>query len=309
MIQKLYKRISRIPGATMRPIKEDYKQLTGEIRPKFRDRASDIAAEVPWWGIAILLAGVLLVWNFLTDETYNNIISSLVVGVRLTVTVTLTAYFFAIILGLTTALGQLSDNTFLRNIAQLYVQVIRGVPILVQIFYWGIVIFPVFLVPAVRNLGTYLAENGVLGPENALITWKVDLIYRGIVALAFSYGAFSSEIFRAGIQSIEKGQREAAMALGLNGFQVFRFVILPQAFRRILPPLGNDFIAMLKESSLVSVLGVGEITQLGKKYAAASFLFPETYNTVAFLYLSMTLLLSLGVRSMERRFKSNRQKD
>jgi polar amino acid transport system permease protein len=272
-------------------------------------RRRSALVDLPYWALVIILAAVFLIYNFITNETYSNIISTLAEGIRLTIIVTLTAYFFALILGLTTALMQLSENVFFRNIAQLYVQIIRGVPILVQIFYWGIVIFPVFLVPAVRALGESLAASGILAEDNTLITFRVDLIIRGIVALAFSYGAFSSEIFRAGIQSIEKGQREAGKALGLKWFQSFRFIIFPQAVRRVLPPMGNDFIAMLKESSLVSVLGVGEITQLGKKYAAASFLFPETYNTVAFLYLSMTLLLSMGVRYMERRLKSDSSKD
>ncbi len=265
--------------------------------------------DLPYWALLILLAAIFLIYNFITNETYSSIISTLSEGIRLTILVTITAYFFALILGLTTALMQLSDNVFLRNLAQLYVQIIRGVPILVQIFYWGIVIFPVFLVPAVRSLGESLAASGTLPADNYFVDFRVSLLIRGIVALAFSYGAFSSEIFRAGIQSIEKGQREAAKALGLNWFQAFRFIIFPQAVRRVLPPMGNDFIAMLKESSLVSVLGVGEITQLGKKYAAASFLFPETYNTVAFLYLSMTLLLSMGVRYMERRLKTDAGKN
>ncbi len=265
--------------------------------------------DLPYWALLILLAAIFLIYNFITNETYSSIISTLSEGIRLTILVTITAYFFALILGLTTALMQLSDNVFFRNLAQLYVQIIRGVPSLVQIFYWGIVIFPVFLVPAVRSLGESLAASGTLPADNYFVDFRVSLLIRGIVALAFSYGAFSSEIFRAGIQSIEKGQREAAKALGLNWFQAFRFIIFPQAVRRVLPPMGNDFIAMLKESSLVSVLGVGEITQLGKKYAAASFLFPETYNTVAFLYLSMTLLLSMGVRYMERRLKTDAGKD
>ncbi len=258
----------------------------------------------------VALIAVLLIYNFITNETYTDIIVTLVEGVRLTVFVTITAYFFALLLGLSTALGQLSSNVIIRNVAQLYVQIMRGVPIIVQIFYWALVITPL-LIRGLNSFGQSFADLGWLGPENALITLKardVSFIARGIIALAFSYGAFSSEIFRAGIQSIEIGQREAAAALGLSWFQSFRHVVFPQALRRILPPLGNDFIAMLKESSLVSVLGVGEITQLGKKYAAASFKFPETYNTVAFLYLSMTLLLSMGVRYMEKRLKSHQAK-
>ena len=281
--------------------------ISGRSAPALRGRINQLA-ELPWWAFLIILAGVILVYNFITDETYNQIISILGEGVKLTAIATISAYSMALVLGLTTALMQLSSNVIVRNIAQLYVQIIRGVPILVQIFYWAIVIFPVFLVPAVKNLGVSLAERGILGPENMLAEFQINFLGRGIVALAFSYGAFSSEIFRAGIQSIEKGQLEAASALGLSWFQSFRFVILPQALRRVLPPMGNDFIAMLKETSLLSALGVNEITQLGKKYGAASFLYPPTYNTVAFLYLSMTLLLSMGVRYMEQRFKSDQRK-
>jgi len=263
-------------------------------------------AELPWWAALILLAAVLLVYNFATSATYNEVLTTLAEGIRLTILVTLTAYSFAITLGLLTALGQLSSNVVIKNAATLYVQIVRGVPILVQIFYTAFVIVPGAIV-VLNALGARLAAAGWLGPDNPLVSLHVrdvDFIARGIIALAISYGAFSSEIFRAGIQSIERGQVEAGQALGLTRFQSLRLVILPQAVRRILPPLGNDFIAMLKESSLVSVLGVGEVTQLAKKYAAASFLYPETYNTLAFLYLSMTLVLSMGVRFMERRLKA-----
>ena len=210
-------------------------------------------------------------------------------------------------LGLTTALGQLSTSVIPRNLALLYVQAVRGVPILVQIFIVSFVFVPL-AIDLVNGLGGWLVQVSVLPAENPLLSLNVrdvDFVARGIIALATAYGAFSSEIFRAGIQSIERGQIDAAKSIGLNRFQSLRLIILPQAVRRVLPPLGNDFISMLKDSSLVSVIGVGEITQLSKKYAAASFHYPETYYSLAFLYLSMTLLLSLGVRYMERRLKSD----
>jgi polar amino acid transport system permease protein len=251
-----------------------------------------------------MLIGLLLIYKFFTDETYTKIFAFLSQGVLLTIQITILAYAVALILGLTTALMQLSSNVVLRNVAQLYVQVVRGVPIIVQITYWVIVIFP-FLVGLVNDWGLALADSGRLAADNWMISFRVPQVTRGVVALAFSYGAFSSEIFRAGIQSIEKGQVEAGKAIGLTWFQSFRFIILPQALRRVLPPLGNDFIAMLKESSLLSVIGINEITLQSKQYAARSFLFLETYTTGAFLYLSMTLLLSMGVRYMEKRMKSD----
>jgi len=272
-------------------------------------RIVDRLAEFPWWALLLFLIAVFLIYNFFTNATYQEIILYLGVGLKLTIFVTLIAFSSSMVIGLLTAFGQMSRNVVIRNIATLYVQIVRGVPVLVLIFYTALVIVPAGIVLA-NSLGEWLASIGVLQPDNALASLtnrEVSFIIRGIIALAINYGAFSSEIFRAGIQSIEKGQLEASKALGLNWVQTMRLVVLPQAFRRILPPLGNDFISMLKESSLISVIGVEEITQLSKKYVAASFLYPETYNTLAFLYLSMTLILSMGVKYMEKRLKTTEQ--
>ena len=131
---------------------------------------------------------------------------------------------------------------------------------------------------------------------------------RVIIALVVAYSAFLSEIFRAGIESIDRGQMEAARSLGMGYWKAMRYVILPQAVRNVLPALGNDFIAMLKDSSLVSVLGVQDISGLGRVYAASSFRTFETYNVMTFLYLCMTLLLSMAVRWLERRTTRDRQR-
>jgi polar amino acid transport system permease protein len=125
------------------------------------------------------------------------------------------------------------------------------------------------------------------------------MTWRAIVALMISYSAFLAEIFRAGLEAVPKPQIEGAYALGLGRWATFRFITFPQAVRTVLPPLGNDFVAMIKDSALVSSLGVQDITQLGKVYSASTFLFFETYNVVAFLYLVMTLSLSLVVRGLE----------
>jgi polar amino acid transport system permease protein len=132
----------------------------------------------------------------------------------------------------------------------------------------------------------------------------IDSLARAIAGLAFGYGAYEAEVFRAGIQSIEKGQMEAARSLGMSYFQAMRYVILPQAIRVILPPLGNDLIAMLKDSSLISVLAVRDLTQLGKLNRSRTFRTFETWNTVTYLYLSMTLLGSMAVKGLERKFKT-----
>jgi polar amino acid transport system permease protein len=143
-------------------------------------------------------------------------------------------------------------------------------------------------------------EQGLL-PE--LTVRNFSLTWRAIFALTISYSAYLAEVFRAGIEAIPKGHTEAAWSLGLTRWQALRLIVLPQAIRTVLPPLGNDFVAMIKDSALVSALGVQDITQLGKVYSASTFLFFETYNVVAFLYLVMTLSLSLLVRALERHLK------
>ncbi len=283
--------------------------------PLVQERVTDRLAEFPWWALFLLLMGVLLVYNFATNTTYQNVIGYLIAGIRLTIIVTLVSFGVSLFIGLITAFAQMSEGTGVfsvaaRNLATLYVQIIRGIPVIVLIFYTALVIIPAGI-ELLNALGDWMVSMGWLAAENGLsdLTSRgVSFVIRGVIALAINYGAFSAEVFRAGIQSIEKGQLEASRALGLNWTQMMRYVVLPQAVRRILPPLGNDFISMLKESSLVSVLGVGEITQLGKKYSAASFLYPQTYNTVAFLYLSMTLILSMGVKYMEQRMKAGEDK-
>jgi polar amino acid transport system permease protein len=129
------------------------------------------------------------------------------------------------------------------------------------------------------------------------------LLWRAVIALMLAYSAFLAEIFRAGLQAVDKGQIEAAKALGLNSWQRFRHIVFPQAFRMVLPPLGNDFVAMVKDSSLVSVLGVSDITQLAKVTAAGNFRYFETYNVAALLYLTMTIGLSLVLRRLEMRLR------
>lgn len=131
-----------------------------------------------------------------------------------------------------------------------------------------------------------------------------SLLWRAIIALMIGYSAFIAEVFRAGLLAVDPGQIEAANALGLSRWQRFRFIVFPQAIRMILPPLGNDFIAMIKDSSLVSVLGVLDVTQLGKVTAAGNFRYFETYNVVALVYLFMTVGLSLMLRRLEAHLRA-----
>ena len=276
-------------------------------RPPSRHAAYTLLDRTPYWLLAALLLGILFAWRIQTDETYTVIFRTVSKGVWVTVWVTMVSFFGAMVLGLLVALARGSRNRLVYEIATFYVEIVRGVPMLVLLLYIAFVVAPA-LVGSLNWLGAQLAVVGLGSLGEPLAEFRVrDLDYaaRAIIALVIAYSAFLSEIFRAGIESIERGQIEAAYSLGMSRWLALRLVVLPQAIRRVLPPLGNDFIAMLKDSSLVSVLGVPDITRLGDTYATSTFLYFQTYNVVAFLYLSMTILLTLLVRWLERRMPQN----
>ncbi len=238
---------------------------------------------------------------------YGQAFDFIKIGLNVTIQTALTAYGFALILGLIAGLGRLSSNVFFNNLARLYVELIRGIPMLVLIFFIALVGVPA-VVDGLNALGEWLGTKGV-APLAAVFTafnnQNISMNNRAIVALAVTYGAYLAEIFRAGIQSIEHGQMEAARSLGMSYPQAMRHIILPQAIRNVLPALGNDFVAMVKDSSLVSVLAVRDITQVSRLYAGSTFRFRESYITLAVMYLTMTVLLSLLVQAIERRLRSN----
>ena len=244
--------------------------------------------DFPWWLVAILGLLALTGWHVATDPAYEGVFATLAKGIRITVFVAVTAYVMACALGLLLALMALSRSRVLRQVSRFYVEVMRGLPILVLLLYVAFV-----LAPALVTLWNWLGL-----PEAR--TRDFSLLWRAIIALTLAYASFLAEVFRAGLQSVDRGQIEAAEALGLSRWQRFRFVVWPQALRTILPPLGNDFVAMVKDSSLVSVVGVADVTQLGKITAAGNFRYFETYNVVALIYLVMTITLSLALRRFER---------
>ncbi|WP_428977519.1 amino acid ABC transporter permease [Oricola cellulosilytica] len=263
------------------------------------DRNRPAKTDFPWWLVAIVAIGLLLAALIAASDLYSQVFNAVSKGVRITIFVTLTGFALASVLGLAIALMGLSGSVVLRQIARFYVEVIRGIPILVLLFYIAFVGAP-GLVWLINAATAPLQSAGVM--EEMLVR-DLSLLWRAILALMIGYSAFISEVFRAGILSVDEGQVEAAEALGLSPWQRFRLIIFPQAIRTILPPLGNDFVAMVKDSSLVSVLGVADITQMGKVYAAGSFRFFETYSIVAYIYLILTIGLSLALRRLERRLR------
>jgi polar amino acid transport system permease protein len=240
-------------------------------------------ADFPWW-LAVTATGAVVVAAIIAASgTYQQVFAIVTKGIGVTVFVSLVAYALACAIGLLVAL----------------MEIIRGIPIMVLLFWIAFAGVPV-LVIALNWVAAPLRGAGLV---DDLMVRDVSLLSRAVLALTIGYSAFIAEIFRAGIQSVDPGQTDAARSLGLTRLQCFRLVIFPQAIRIILPPLGNDFVAMVKDSSLVSVLGVADITQMGKLYAAGTFRFFETYSIVAYVYLLLTLGLSLALRGLEHRLR------
>lgn len=251
--------------------------------------------DFPYWLVLLAGIGAYLFWQVLSDQVYAQVLSKLALGIRITLFVTLVAFAMASALGLLLALASRSRHIFVRQAARFYIEVVRGVPIIVLLLYVAFVFAPM----AVEGANVV---RGWVGAE-PIRARDFSLLWRAIIALTIAYSAFIAEVFRAGLDAVDKGQVEAAQSLGLSRWRTFRHVVFPQAFRTILPPLGNDFVAMVKDSSLVSVLGVTDITQLGKVIAAGNFRYFETYNVVALLYLTMTVTLSLALRRLEMRLR------
>jgi len=260
----------------------------------------------PWWVIVLILAGLLVVYLILGSPNYQSSFLYLIQGVYTTLRITLLSYVMATVIGLFAGLARVSKNPFLFHSSTLYVEVVRGIPLVVLLLYIAFALFPIF-VDMVKAIGVWAAgllpNSGFFYSMSNFSIRSISMEGRAIIALGFGYGAYEAEVFRAGIQSISKGQMEAAKSLGMTYFQAMRFIILPQAIRRVLPPLGNDFIACLKDSSLATVLAVDELTQLGRMLRASNFRVLEVFNLVAFLYLSMTLLLSGAVRWLEKKMR------
>lgn len=258
--------------------------------------ATDRLSRLPYWLLAALLLGLLASWTIATNENYRIIFAAVSKGVWTTIYVSSVSYIFATVGGLGWCLMRVSSYRWMQEVSSFFVEILRGVPMLVLLYYISFVGAPALIV-LLNWLGRPLIAAEIIQELNVR---QVDFTARAILALSLGYSAFISEIFRAGIESIGKEQTEAAQTEGANYWQTMRFILLPQAVRNVLPALGNEFIAMLKDSALVSVLGVQDITQLGKVYSASTFNFFGTYSIAALLYLVMTIGLALLVRWVEQ---------
>jgi len=248
-----------------------------------------------WWLLFVAVVIITYLLTHLKPDPYRRIVVFLEDGIRVTLGITVVSFVFILFAGLIGGLGRIAKNPIINGIASLYVEIIRGIPLLVQllfIYYAS----PILL----RDLGARLA--GIWPTLSAwLISVKLNPFAAAVAGLTVCYGAYMSEIFRAGIESIPKGQMEAARSLGMSYFQAMRYIILPQAVRMILPPVGNEFVALLKDSSLVSVVAVADMTRRGREFMASTFLALETWMMVALLYLVMTLFFARVVAYIERK--------
>ena len=231
--------------------------------------------------IAVIVAGLLLLLKFLgLDFLFMKKWTGFILqGTGFTLFVSVVAISLACLIALVGALGRLSRNPLANGIATFYVSLVRGTPLLVQVFMWYL---------ALPQLGQALEEVGITGAQNLL---TLPAIPAGILALGVCYGAYMTETFRAGIQSIHVGQTEAAQALGMTESQVNRRIILPQALRVIIPPVSNEFIAMIKDSSLVSLMGVWEISYRATKIGRRYFRSLEMFIMAALFYWVLCIIL------------------
>ncbi|MEA3231678.1 MAG: amino acid ABC transporter permease [Thermodesulfobacteriota bacterium] len=197
-------------------------------------------------------------------------------GLKITLNITWISLILTYIIGLVTALMRLSNSLLARGIARGYLEITRNTPLLVQIFFMYFVVAPIL---------------------------DIDRFVAGVLALSLFEGAYASEIYRAGIVAVNKGQWEASYTLGLNTYQNYRYIILPQAIRRILPPLTSQAISLIKDSSLVSVIAIYEMTMYANEIASETFLVFEIFFTIAAIYLALALILSRGVAYFENRYR------
>jgi len=214
-------------------------------------------------------------WLAAQAVLYRDILEYLIPAIPVTLFITVCSFILAVILGLIVGVARISRIGILSRLASIYINVIRGVPLLVQIF------FIYFGLGAILQLNRFAA---------------------GILAVGICYSAYLAEIFRSGINAIAYSQHEAAMALGMTRFQTLRYVIIPQSMRVVIPPTANEFIASLKDSSLVSIIGLREVTRAGREYYSQYFVDFQTWLVVGLIYLVMTLSLSRIVRYLERLF-------
>ncbi len=243
----------------------------------------------PWWWLVAGVVALVLLLILGTPDPYQRIVRFVSDGITVTISITFVSFFITLVVGLLGGLGRISKNRYVNGATSLYVEVIRGIPLMVQLMWWYFA-FPEVIQGVGHSLGI-----------EALATYRANPYAMAVIGLVICYGAYMSEIYRAGIQSIPRGQMEAARSMGMSYIQGMRYVIIPQAVRVILPPVGNEFVALLKDSSLVSVVAVSDLTRRGREFSAMTYDPVPTWIMVALLYLILTLVAARVVTLIEKK--------
>lgn len=243
----------------------------------------------PWWGLVIIVGALLVGLVLAAPDPYGRIIKYCRDGIWVTLEVTAISFLMTVVFGLIGGLGRVSHNKFFYRLVSLYVEIVRGIPLLVQLMVWYFA-FPQLIIRIGESLNFEPMKNYLANP-----------LMMAVIGISFCYAAYMTEIVRAGIQALPIGQMEAARSLGLSRWQAMRYVILPQAYRTIMPAIGNEFISLLKDSSLVSVVAVADLTRRGREFMSNTFMPIETWAMVALLYLFMTLISARIVNILEQK--------
>ena len=256
-------------------------------------RIHAIEVTLVWLALIAILTVALMFLNFSPAYVAEHW-QFVVIGVWTTIALCLISIAIATILALLGALGRMSANPIANGISGFYISIIRGTPLLIQIYliYLGL-----------PQIGS---QFRALGYDQLADLFTLTAFQSGVLALSLNYGAYMTEIFRAGIQSVHKGQMEAARSLGMTYMQAMRHVIVPQALRVVLPPVGNEFIMLIKDTSLVSAVAVADLTRRGREFMAAHFNPIEVWTMVALLYLILTLFSARFIAWLENRRRFER---
>ena len=263
--------------------------------PRAVDTRGRLAGIDRWWLLVLAVLALIVFMIVFVAKPYAEIWSFIQDGIAVTLRISITSFFTILVVGMLGGLGRISGNRIVRGVSSLYVEVVRGIPLLVWLLYiW-------FALPQVLQVLGKALQPIIPAAGNFISTLRIDPFVAAVIGFTVCYGAYMTEIFRAGIESISKGQMEAAPSLGMSYAQAMRYIILPQAIRVILPPVGNEFVTLLKDSSLVSVLAVSDLTRRGREYVSRSFLSFETFTMIALIYLLMTLIFTRLARWLEQR--------
>ncbi|MGQ9489262.1 MAG: amino acid ABC transporter permease [Anaerolineae bacterium] len=248
-----------------------------------------------WWLLFLAVVALVASMIVFVPQPYRQIFEFLQDGIVVTLRLTIVSFLFILLVGMIGGIARVTSSRILNGVSSLYVEIVRGIPVLVWLLWiW-------YALPQLRDsLGQWVAGfNPTAG--QAILGLKIPPFTAAVIGFTVAYGAYMTEVFRAGIQSIPKGQMEAARSLGMSYVQAMRYIILPQAVRVILPPIGNEFVTLLKDSSLVSVLAVSDLTRRGREFVARSFLSFDTFTMVALIYLILTLFFTRVSTAIEHR--------